>query len=385
MNIKKYLKGFSIAMASATLISTVSISAIACGTKKKPPAHVNSWDDFKKLALDETAQNLKNNINDIGKYHWKSGDSATFINDAKPSANETLHTINAIIGISSGTAPDSQLPISCVIKYQSNDIYHITNWKFSQDPNIYQWSSFVTIAKTVTATQLIAQARQSSEWNSFIWDGDATINVWSPSELAEFDTFGGLNNGVDPYKGMNGKPIANYSKLTITAIISIQDKTKEGLYTANPIIATISDASYQDYNLDNWTFTQTSQLQSRAKYTSLFNYWVTEAQNAKDVKPAGSGWDNLYGRMWFDKTHKTNILTHLNGMGKGPRTQTSYINSFPFNTTVKNTLASLIIIDFWASGATQRMSLTTDFILSNGNSNSGTAFNNVWHIQISTQ
>ncbi len=397
MNRKTLFKIFISFMSSTTIMAMVGLSTISCGSHK--PDSGSAWNKFKTLALKETAPNLKSVIPDILQYHWKNNDVAVFDSDGGiPTVYENAATINAIIVIKNAKNNITSLPINCVIQFHNQDTYNLEDWTFSQDPNIYSWLEFKAAATLISATDLLTQVQKSVAWSTFKWSGDASINVWKASDLAEFDIYGGLNDGQDPYKGMNGKPTANDLTHTITAIISINDPTKRGLYNANPIKSVITRTyRNKDYKVSDWKFIQDHQLQSKAKYLSLFHEQVSIAQL---IKKEPDKWIDLITHNWsrfpqwsetnsiFD--HSLNIFEYLSHGGYPGAHAQDYLNSSVSDIPITGGsngfngikgLQNWIFLKFIANDSDCRLTLTTYFFFSPNSTYVGSAFDYLWKIK----
>ncbi len=296
-NIYKFIAAFAIPL---TLIMSTS-SIVACG--KKQPINDGSWKYFLHDAKNVTAKNLKTTMTDedlLDNFHWKTNNVAIFGVGGKPHQNGKLEEVVATIVVKDA-ATSSLFPINFNIKYPGpGHKYDFKGWKHHM--NIYDvtsWDAFKAKALSVQPKDLLNFVKTRNSWATFHWYGNLQQRTWANTDTAEFDTFGGLNIGTDPFR-MSGKPIADDSDYTIIAIISI--KGKEGNYDANPIKATatyipdVGDA----YDITKWTFKQDEQIQSLPKYNSL----VTPiAKEAKSDDSNGADWVKFTQRIWISPLH----------------------------------------------------------------------------------
>ncbi len=372
MKIKKTIVSLC---SSFVILGFSSLSVISCGQHNAP----NKWDQFKNKALAETATNLKSDIADITKYHWKIGDQAIFSNGGIPTVVANKQEISATIVIA-GASGDLLFPINFDIKYQNNS-YDLKKWTYSQNIPTTPWEKFKKAAMLVTSNQLVVQAQVNQEvWKSFKWIGNDTQSVWPKDPTtAEFDTFG-YNLATDSYKGMNGKPKADDITKTITAIISIPGKN--GAYDSNPIKATISNTSSATYDLKNWTFTQDTQLQSNGRFKSLSHVEYAKAALVTGNRKASS-WTNFATTNWVDPEHSININDWLNSHAWA---KADYVGFRPKKSAdaglIQHALETRIVFDVQVglTNEENNITLTRDFTWVDSNKNSGIAFNNIWTI-----
>ena len=158
------------------------------------------------------------------------------------------------------------------------------------------WDAFKIAAMGIAPASLLTVAKTKANWSSFNWHS----TTWSNNDVAEFDLYGHAG-GDDPFKGMKGQLIANDSAQSISAIISI--KGREGLYSADPVIAVIS---YKQalYDAKGWSFSQTVQLQSASRFKMSANAILASLTHSlPDVKK-----QNFFTINWIDANHKTTIL-----------------------------------------------------------------------------
>ncbi len=396
IKIRMLLKTCFISFGVSSLIGISGLSIISCAkknTQQKP-----SWENFKKAALSESAYNLQKQIFDISIYHWDVNDIAVFANYGKPTvSNDNTNSIIATIIIQNKSST-LQYPINFKISYIKQTFYDIKNWTPSQARDIDQWSRFKVQALSITADALLILAKASNSWSTFKWTvGTVEQIVWQPNESAEFDVFGNLNNGTDPYPGMQGQPTANNEHRTVSAIISIKNYTKAGNYDANPIKAIIDNSDNQPYNKNNWKFSQDYQLQSSDKYRSSFNQQVTLAQKVNNKQPqlpslpnwnafCGNNWSNLDNSVpaKISNDHSVNILAYLNAHQYPNITIPNYLSSYT-DITIQNGIAGLenkIIFEFIANKRNYHLILTTYFLFIPNSTNIGSSFNNIWDIQV---
>ncbi len=275
----KIFKLFSISLSVAS-ISATSFAIVSCGNKNK-----NSWNDFKTKALSESAMRIiaatkPANWSDV---NFSEISMKTIVNSASKSI---IATINRNVQYKNLTTAVFE------IDFMPKTAYNVNNWKCTipPEPSTYLWSSFKRLALWVSANDLLTQARKASNWKDLKWPyGNRNQNVWITKDQPQFDIYGGA--GVsDPYKGMSGEPTADETNRTVTAIIS--KKHQEGLYASDPIEATIKYDKTKLYNISEWTFKTTQQLQSYPKWKSIY----IDQSKAKVV----NDFSNFENNNWID-------------------------------------------------------------------------------------
>ena len=348
------------------IIGSLSTSIVACGQHNK-----SGWDQFKTKALAESAINLENSITpaDKSNYHWTNSDLATFRDNAKPSIVPGSQEIIATIVII-GNSTDQAHPINFDIIYKGQN-YSVASWTNKQDPS---WNEFKLAVMSAVPVTLLTAARASSTWQTFKWEGGA----WQNNDIPEFDIFGNLNSD-DSYSGMGGELRANENSQSISAIISI--KGKEGLYNSNPIKAVISFKK-NIYNVNNWVFSQTTQLQSLSKFTELANAQIALANNITKA----AGWEKFYSTNWTDANHSSNILQWImnhQGFGQGLSYQGATSKSIIEDPDKKglSIFIGIKIIAKMSSGLQddqQLIILSFDWRYSNNDNTAGLCFAHSW-------
>ncbi len=284
-------KLFKISLASIVISGSIVaglgsiFSLVSCGHKSNPP--IADWNSFYKQAINESTINIINNANPLTTKGWKDDyEPADFTADKPIVVKQTISiVIHAVLLKQFATFQ---------IRASSDFIYNVKSWECIKQPQYNDkavWDFFKISATAESAPKLLVQAKTSQSWNSFKWDGDASINVWQKSDQAEFDVYGGLGQHNDPLNLMRGFPSFDEINHTVSAIISIKDKN--GTYDANPIKATIKFDTLinKKYSIEDWTFSQATQYQSWEKNQAIFNSQVTIAKN--DIKKFQSHtWDN---------------------------------------------------------------------------------------------
>ena len=300
--LKKYYYRLLISTLVGLSVIGSGISIVGCGKSKAP--EIDTWSQFEAKALKVSATDLAHSITNISNFSWKTTDIAVFSSGGAPQQKGQLEEINATIVILDQPSYQNY-PINLDIKYEHIN-YNISNWKASQSADIVNWEQFTAAAFKVSPADLLKQAKLSSGWNSFKWIGDdgahgqPVQNKWTAAETANFDTFGSTG-ASDPYKGMAGQVRAININRKIEAIISI--KGKDGNYDANPIKASLKyDSQKPTYNIDNWTFSQAEQYQSKLKYIQL--------ADADNQVIYDKGWRSFTSTNWSNPTirYQNNIL-----------------------------------------------------------------------------
>ncbi len=383
----KFFKPFLGILSSVALVSTISLSTVSCGHKSTT---VNTWDAFKKAALAETAPNLKTTITNLKQYYWTNNDVAIFdIYNGLPAISSTdANTIVAII-IIKNKATQLQYPINFKIQYSSGSKYEVNNWTHSQTAGLSKWSDFKAKALSISAANLLAQAKNSKVLNTLKWDNNPTkeTNSWTDNYIAEWDIYGGNGSG-DSYVGMQGKPVANDRDFSITAIISIKDISKRGLYDANPIKAVIDDRDNNTYDISKWKFSPVTQSQSIAKYKAVVNNQITAAKQVVDPAidpPTNAAWatfDNKnYSFFSPDKAYY-NISDYLDKSDYSGSYSFAYVKA-QTGATIDGGLNSTIILSFYdndnhAHKDIYYVTLTNNFLFKTTTKDCGPAFSYAW-------
>ncbi len=372
----KILKTCFISFGVSSLIAISGLSIISCHSKS-----TKTWANFKKHALAEQASNLKSTVATITQYHWNPNAVAVYSSSGKPSISTTANnTIIATIIIENEPI-NLQYPINFAIKYNTNTAYDLKDWTHNQTPDTDKWSSVKTKGLAISAATLLAQAKKADALKNFSWAGNASQLVWQESDIAEFDTFGS-SGAKDPYAGMQGKPIADDEKRTISAIISIKDPKKEGNFDADPIKAVFDNSDNKSYDINNWKFSQTVQLQSTTKYSALVNTQIDIAWqfalNSKSDRVAAQNKFDLAN--WVNKIHINsdfNVINNIYKTGYGEVSGIQCLNAF--SNPIKGGVESKVIIQFKANHwKGYNYTLANEFPFSDSNKNSGPAFNYTW-------
>ncbi len=230
MKWKNILKMPVLFLAGSAILTTTVMQISSCGKKKVTPPAKNTWALFEEAALKASASDLYKQIPSITKYHWKTSDKANFEYDGAPNRKGSEQEIIAIIVIQNQDE-ENQFPINFDIKYQDGAAYDVTNWTYSQDPELTTWSEFETSALNETATNLKNQI------------SDVTKYHWTKSMVAVFSE--------------EGHPKIMGSKQEIVATIVIKGKT-EG--TDFPINFDIKFKK-STYHLKDWTYDQSSTIE----------------------------------------------------------------------------------------------------------------------------
>ncbi len=297
---KKLRKIIFLGLSLTPIIATTSLIVTSCGKAK-----ITAWDRFRDAATKDSALNIFTAAHPDA---WP-----------KPDANSA-----AKLTIGSFKINNQQKIISVDITYQlnsyttstgvfqilfKNKTYSKWNWIIASHPKTnHDWSLFKHNALAVTPADLLKTVKsQTSVWNSLKWSvGTPQQTVWSSSAVAEFDIYGSVDKS-DPYQGMQGKPTADETAKTITAIISI--KNKNGAYDSNPIKAVIHYNDEDLYNIENWAFSKDSQSQSFLKYSQLAKVTIDK------VKAAGKNfslWSTFFDNNWMNPQHSINVTSWLN-------------------------------------------------------------------------
>ncbi len=255
----KIFKIFSI-LVSVSSISATSLTVMSCGHKNNDKA---DWENFKKETLNEAAINI---VDATLTPNWSDVKASEL--SIKFVVDSTEKKITATID---RTVQYEKLTTAIFeIDFKIGAVYNVDSWLCitMPQPKTNTWAGYKYFASKVTADDLLAQAKKIRNWKDFKWTyGTKDQNVWIAKDQPEFDIYGGMG-GSDPYKGMAGAPTANETSQTITAIIS--KKGQEGVYDSDPIEATIKYDKTKLYNISEWTFKTTEQLQSFPKWKSIY-------------------------------------------------------------------------------------------------------------------
>ena len=274
-------KKFKILLLSTVVSSSVVFSTASCSHKNNSGNDTfKLWNAFKKNAESETIRNIVKQTHPIG---WEDA-SDLELRFGPFKADDAKHIISVDIMRNSGSNETTATFKISFIKAQK---YNIDQWKCTSQPsgNTGSWILFKEEAFRLDPNDLLNIVKKSSNWNKFAWKyGTTSQTKWVAGDEAEFDTFGSLtNDDASNYRGMTGKPTANESNFTITAIIS--KKGHEGLYDADPIKASIEYKFGEKYNINNWnSFTQKDQLQSLEKSNSIIDKQVEVAKNFSEFE-----------------------------------------------------------------------------------------------------
>ncbi len=292
----KMIKMIKLSASVIGIVGVLGISSniVSCSHSKGGPDDNNkpTWTDFKISASGASILAIITNaVPTVSSWDLSNDDDFNFV--SRPLANEQDQTLTAII---SSTINNDQATF--VIAY-NNKAYADKLWRCSVQPPNKQvgWNAFKKVAlNSITTTDLLAQARISKDWNSFKWTyGSASQVKWNQNDVAEWDVSGNLGD-QDSYKGMQGKPQVNDKDYTISAIIS--KKGCSGNYDSDPIKAIITYSNGVKYNIKNWKFSQTEQLQSYEKVTKLFTEQVALVINSDD-KNKTSKWATFIQNDWM--------------------------------------------------------------------------------------
>ncbi len=317
MKIKK-AKIIKVLMFSSMIATTfASGAAIASCGKKNPGSNSNSWDHFKKLALNESAAHLHDSITieQLKVFHWSSEDVATWGANEQPTVVSGKQEITATI-IIQGADKYQNFPINFDITYDPTG-YDYKAWTYTQNPNVVSWDDFKNLAGNVSPNDLLAIAKLSPGYkDTFKWEyGTDNQRVWVDGDIAQWDVYGGADD-QDPAGGinlMNGEIDVDNQDQTITAIIS--KVGHEGIYDADPIKAVIKyQESAKIYNSKNWKFSPVKQLQSQTKYKALFaaEFKIIKNINTRQNPDLGlTLWIDFSKRNWVYPIHDVNVKQYL--------------------------------------------------------------------------
>ncbi len=316
----KIFKLFSISLSVAS-ISVTSFAIVSCGNKDK---NKNSWNDFNVKALNESAMSI---IAVAKPANWSDVDLSEL--SMKITANSVEKSITATMD---RTVQYENLTTAVFeIDFIPGTAYNVNNWECTiiPKPVTYSWSGFKDLTKKVSASDLLAQAKRSSNWKDLKWTyGTDQQNVWVAKDQPEFDIYGG-NGGNDPYKGMAGEPTVDETNHTVTAIIS--KKNQEGLYDSDPIEATIKYNEDQFYNISGWTFKTTEQLQSYPKWKSIYRDQINMVSDFNNFE--NNNWlESVNDNTEFQKQARNRVFSIddvLNKTGYSAHNKLNTISSDP--------------------------------------------------------
>ncbi len=386
MKSKKFFKTTMTSFAILGGTSLCTSALVSCGKKNTPPPSKQTWDQFVSKAEAETLSNIVNNANPAAG-SWKNLPDNDLTTDGDFVVNKPTITIK-IKSIS------MKAEASFSISAPDDNIYKVGNWGCSKQPPppSNEWNIFKTAAIAETSAKLLTQAQTTDAYKAFHWIGSSAQQTWQTGQIAEFDVYGG-NGGSDTYKGMSGEPVVSEANHTITAIISIADGNKRGNYDADPIQAVITDKG-SAYELSDWVFSQTQQLQSQQKYLAWFGKSIGDMPNVQtDMKANSLTWTHFADNNYIsnkDSNHiSINSVTaylYKNGWpGLIKSDLDTYTQLDPDN---NNRLKSVLTISLWTidnARANYTMKLTSYFnFKDNSNQNVGSAFNFNWHADITT-
>ncbi len=381
---KKKLNIFLTGLLTTSIVATtVSLTAISCGSKKPSPKQV--WGDFKKEALKAKAIDIvtANPVEEWGvvtNNDLSKGD-ITFDDQAK--------NISVVI---TRIKKNYNMSLDFTIQYLNNNRYDINDWTHSSAPTYDPgtWGLYRETAKTTSAEQLFEIAITKNKVQGFKWkygtDDQITWKI-DGSQKPEFDTFGSLtDHDASGFKGMGGKPTANDATFTVTAIIS--KKGYEGAYDADPIKATAQYKAGDSYKLTDWNFTQVEQLQSIEKAESIYDNQINIARLNN-----GYNFDAFQNQNWMiydgDKiANKHPDPSGPNGMN-GILNKSGYpshgnIHPFTINWRIGVQISGGLsgkLIFFFETGQSYHLNLIFNFMFADGKnvSSGGTAFNYIWN------
>ncbi len=396
----KMLKVIKIAASVISVGSVLGITSnlISCGHKDSTPPKDDepNWKEFKfnatRAAVISIVKGVSSGINGWDSNNWNDFKFVT-----KPVSDDHSQTIMAVI------RSDSQNDQATFLVAYSSQWYKDDLWKCSVQPPSYQvgWNAFKKAAKSdETAAKLLAQARSSKVLDGFKWTyGDPSQTKWSQYDVAQWDTFGSRTWTKDTYKGMDGTIKVNEKDHSISGIMS--RKGKAGNYDADPIKVKITYSDGVVYNIKNWKFSQTEQLQSYENVKYLFDIQVDIVKENQ-----GDYWGLFLNKDWATIGDNTKAINHssdnnINQILKETKNKHGY-PCYPFfrkgggnqnpifknNPIVKQTtqISMKMIFDFSIfENKTQQtppyqLSLYFNFVFANGKNTDGggTAFNYTW-------
>ena len=276
---------------SITTLSLTSVMTISCGHKKTPPPDLSSWEQFENYALSEKAFNIANDhIN--ATPNWKNLVASQFTVKFNPDTKKK--TITAVVTRKVQLWDDTQA--TYIIEYHAGVLYDVSNWTCTIPPigPSQSWNNFKKAAMTATVQELFQLAKSTKVIDKLTWTyGTDPQRRWSSINGAEFDTTRGTIKGSSSaFKGMHGQPTADDATKTVTAIFC---KVNPDIpdYAADPIKAMITYSKPdQIYNINDWTFSATKQLQSKE---AAAENGVASAWNFAKAKE----WTNFQKDNWF--------------------------------------------------------------------------------------
>ncbi len=347
----KYFKLGSISTMAIGLSVGGSVAFVSCGHKHK--ATFGTFGTFQTAALKENVANIVKNAK-VKASSWVGFKDDDFTKQGLPTIEGHKITIKIY-------AKSNWTIASFSITAPANNVYRVGDWECSNQPALVPngtWEQFKTLALAETPTNLLSTVKKVPNYKkNFKWDGDANINAWAENAIPEFDVYGGSGTTGDPLDVMHGQPLIDQSKQTVTAIISIKDSTKEGLYDADPIKAVIRYTNNVNYHVSDWIFTPIVQSQSFIKYKSIFE---TEIAVAKAVSK--DTFDSFGSHNWLGNLsqmpnghnsvslithndHSTTATDFLSGAGFFSVIDDRRFNRVDDFTTIQGGLISAIVFD----------------------------------------
>ncbi len=173
------------------------------------------------------------------------------------------------------------------IDYLDGAKYDVADWICRQQPHtvVSSWATYKNLALSVRPEDLFKMIHPWTDIKKYKWQwGTITDSTWGAGNVAEFDTFGALDNN-SIYKGMRGKPVVNEFDKTITAIISKipLNHGAHGTFTSCPIKVVVSYRENPIYNINAWVPTRITQIQSYA-------LWLSNWKRALNLAVQTPGW-----------------------------------------------------------------------------------------------
>ncbi len=377
------IKLWKIIISSFMIIGGTALSTtiVSCA-KKQTPSPKATWNQFQNKVDEEMLSNIVDHANPQAAFWYNLPDK-----DLGKDGNISIYELTLTIKIQSKSLNEEA---SFSITAPTNFVYNVKGWSCSKQPKpipppFDQWAIFKKAAQKVTAKTLLNQAKTSGAFKKFKWTGSVTTQTWQDDETAEFDIYGGSGNSDDHYEGMAGRPVALVSNQTITAIISIADSNKRGNYNSDPIKAVITDQGL-DYNLNNWVFSQTKQLQSQTKYLSAFGKAIWKFPNSTNIKTDSVVWGNFGDNNYvYDQTDIKSVINYLNAhkVSNDDIVQINLDHYKPLIDDNKKRLKTTLDIHLWKHIMNPvhdyMLTLTNYFVFQDiSNQNVGTAFNYHW-------
>ncbi len=369
---------------SATLIPAVATTAVVATSCGKKADNKYRWADFEKAAKQETAINIYNATTPAA---W-AGATADQLSLGAFSSDDTQKSVS--VDITRTFNVDQTSIGTFTITYLNNSKYDVKNWTNPKPPaNNLTWGNFKAVALKETATNLLSAAKKAKNWKLLKWSvGDSTQLIWQDSAIAEFDNYGSSGTN-DPYKGMAGSLSANDSSKTVSGIISI--KGREGNYDANPIKVSITFAS-KSYDIQNWTFSIGTQLQSYMQFTALYNKTFKQVQSAKDDVTIWTKDISIHN--WTVKNHSDSTTILQNETTNKVKTVDSILNvksqtdeshqgGVPTAPQIGWTLTATFTMNVHNSDGTPgqyNFYMISSFLFANKTKDYGNCFSNTWTI-----